>query len=83
MNNNNTKEKVNNILHKLSIDFDENDLEGKTFEELKIDSLDKVELEMECELAFNLQITDKDSEKINSYNDLISYIDSKKSLNEY
>jgi acyl carrier protein len=46
--------------------------------DLGADSLDTVELVMEFEKAFNLQIPDEDAEKIQSVGDAISYISSKK-----
>ena len=46
--------------------------------DLGADSLDTVELVMEFEKAFNLQIPDEDAEKIQTVGDAISYISSKK-----
>ncbi len=46
--------------------------------DLGADSLDTVELVMEFEKAFNLQIPDEDAEKIQTVGDAISYINSKK-----
>lgn len=46
--------------------------------DLGADSLDTVELVMEFEKAFNLQIPDEDAEKIQSVGDAITYISSKK-----
>ncbi len=46
--------------------------------DLGADSLDTVELVMEFEKAFNLQIPDEDAEKIQSVGDAISYISNKK-----
>ena len=45
--------------------------------DLGADSLDTVELVMEFEKAFNLQIPDEDAEKISSVGDAIKYIQSK------
>jgi acyl carrier protein len=46
--------------------------------DLGADSLDTVELVMEFEKAFNLQIPDEDAEKIQTVGDAITYISSKK-----
>ncbi len=46
--------------------------------DLGADSLDTVELVMEFEKAFNLQIPDEDAEKIQTVGDAVSYINSKK-----
>jgi acyl carrier protein len=46
--------------------------------DLGADSLDTVELVMEFEKAFNLQIPDEDAEKIQTVGDAVTYITSKK-----
>ncbi len=46
--------------------------------DLGADSLDTVELVMEFEKAFNLQIPDEDAEKIQTVGDAITYINGKK-----
>ncbi len=46
--------------------------------DLGADSLDTVELVMEFEKAFNLQIPDEDAEKIQTVGDAVSYINAKK-----
>lgn len=45
--------------------------------DLGADSLDTVELVMEFEKAFNLQIPDEDAEKIQTVGDAVSYIQGK------
>ncbi|HEY4613296.1 MAG TPA: acyl carrier protein, partial [Bacteroidota bacterium] len=45
--------------------------------DLGADSLDTVELVMEFEKAFNIQIPDEDAEKISTVGDAISYLKSK------
>jgi acyl carrier protein len=45
--------------------------------DLGADSLDTVELVMEFEKAFNLQIPDEDAEKISTVGDAINYLTSK------
>jgi acyl carrier protein len=46
--------------------------------DLGADSLDTVELVMEFEKAFNLQIPDEDAEKIQTVGDAVTYISGKK-----
>ncbi|MFI3314119.1 MAG: acyl carrier protein [Rikenellaceae bacterium] len=46
--------------------------------DLGADSLDTVELIMEFEKVFDVQIPDEDTEKITTVGDAISYIESKK-----
>ncbi len=46
--------------------------------DLGADSLDTVELIMEFEKEFDVQIPDEDAEKIGTVGDAISYIESKK-----
>jgi len=46
--------------------------------DLGADSLDTVELVMEFEKAFNLQIPDEDAEKIQTVGDAITYISANK-----
>lgn len=66
-------EKVKDILQKeLSLTEEEITLE-KTFEELGIDSLDLVELVMEIEEAFDMNI--EDAEGLHTVADLVRYID--------
>ena len=51
--------------------------EASFMDDLGADSLDTVELVMEFEKAFNLQIPDEDAEKIATVGDAVSYIKSK------
>ena len=46
-----------------------------TFEDLDIDSLDKVELCMEIEKEFNLSIPDQELENFNTVGNFIDYLD--------
>ena len=55
----------------LGVDEVRND---QTFEELGADSLDTVELIMEIEEEFNLDIPDEDAEKITTVQDAIDYV---------
>ncbi len=58
------------------LDVDEADVkpEANFKEDLEADSLDVVELVMELEDEFNLEISDEDAEKILSVGDVIEYI---------
>ena len=51
---------------------------SKLYEHLDADSLDTVELIMEFEKAFDIQIPDEDAEKIATVGDAISYIEAHK-----
>ncbi|MDD9147093.1 MULTISPECIES: acyl carrier protein [unclassified Sporolactobacillus] len=63
------------------LDVDEADVkpEASFKEDLDADSLDIVELVMELEDEFNLEISDEDAEKIQTVGDVVTYIQSHKS----
>ncbi|HSQ75284.1 MAG TPA: acyl carrier protein [Bacteroidota bacterium] len=65
------------IVNKLGVDEAQVTPEASFTNDLGADSLDTVELVMEFEKAFNLQIPDEDAEKIASVGDAIKYIQSK------
>jgi acyl carrier protein len=66
------------IVSKLGVE-DSQVTTGASFtNDLGADSLDTVELVMEFEKAFNLQIPDEDAEKIQTVGDAVTYITSKK-----
>ncbi len=65
------------IMNKLGVDDGQVTPEASFTNDLGADSLDTVELVMEFEKAFNLQIPDEDAEKIASVGDAIKYIQSK------
>ncbi|MBP1658336.1 MAG: acyl carrier protein [Bacteroidetes bacterium] len=65
------------IVNKLGVDEGQVTPEASFTNDLGADSLDTVELVMEFEKAFNLQIPDEDAEKIASVGDAIKYIQSK------
>jgi acyl carrier protein len=48
---------------------------GASFEELRADSLDRIEMIMEFEKAFNMQIPDQVAEEIRTVQDAIDYIE--------
>ncbi len=74
--NNVTKAKVLKIItDQLGVTEDEVVEEAKFIEDLGADSLDTVELIMELEDEFDLEIPDEEAEKLQSVNDALSYID--------
>ena len=75
----NTLEKVTEIIiDKLDVDKNKITLEAKFIDDLGADSLDTVELIMQFEEEFEIEIPDEDAEKILSVGQAITYIDSKK-----
>jgi acyl carrier protein len=65
------------IINKLGVDDGQITPEASFTNDLGADSLDTVELVMEFEKAFNLQIPDEDAEKISTVGDAVKYITSK------
>lgn len=66
------------VVEKLGVD-QESVVETASFtNDLGADSLDTVELIMEFEKAFDVQIPDEDAEKITTVGDAVNYIESKK-----
>lgn len=65
------------IMNKLGVDDGQVTPEASFTNDLGADSLDTVELVMEFEKAFNLQIPDEDAEKIATVGDAIKYIKAK------
>ncbi|MEO8167810.1 MAG: acyl carrier protein [bacterium] len=65
------------IVNKLGVDDAQITPEASFTNDLGADSLDTVELVMEFEKAFNLQIPDEDAEKIGTVGDAVKYIKSK------
>ena len=66
------------IVDKLGVKESEVVREASFTAHLGADSLDQVELIMEFEKAFDLQIPDGDAEKIQTVGDAISYIEAHK-----
>ena len=62
------------IVDKLGVDENEVVSEASFTNDLGADSLDTVELIMEFEKEFNIQISDEDAEKIQTVADVVSYI---------
>lgn len=67
------------IISKLGVDEGQITPEASFTNDLGADSLDTVELVMEFEKAFNIQIPDEDAEKIGTVGDAIKYLKSKAS----
>ena len=65
------------IVNKLGVDDAQVTPEASFTNDLGADSLDTVELVMEFEKAFNLQIPDEDAEKIGTVGHAIKYISGK------
>ncbi|ARU62408.1 acyl carrier protein [Tumebacillus sp. BK434] len=66
------------IVDRLGVEEDQVKLEASFKEDLGADSLDVVELVMELEDEFDMEISDEDAEKINTVGDVVSYITSNK-----
>jgi len=75
----NVESKVKEIIvSKLGVEDSQVTTTASFTNDLGADSLDTVELVMEFEKAFNLQIPDEDAEKIQTVGDAVTYINSKK-----
>jgi acyl carrier protein len=71
-----TFDKVKSIIaERLSIDESKITEPSSFIEDLGADSLDTVELIMQLEEEFNIQIPDEDAEKISTVGDAVKYID--------
>ena len=68
----------NVIVEQLSVNADEVKLESKFVDDLGADSLDVVELVMELESKFDVEIPDEEAEKISTVKDVVDYIESHK-----
>jgi acyl carrier protein len=64
------------IIDRLGVDEAEIKLESKFKDDLGADSLDVVELVMELEDEFDMEISDEDAEKIVTVGDAVNYIQS-------
>ncbi|PZX07968.1 acyl carrier protein [Psychrobacillus insolitus] len=65
------------IVDRLGVDESEVKLEASFREDLGADSLDVVELVMELEDEFDMEISDEDAEQISTVATAVSYIESK------
>ncbi|MHA6258678.1 acyl carrier protein [Sporosarcina sp. CAU 1771] len=65
------------IVDRLGVDESEIKMEASFRDDLGADSLDVVELVMELEDEFDMEISDDDAEKIGTVGDAVSYIETK------
>ena len=71
-------EKVKEIIAKeLGVERDKLTNEASFMEDLGADSLDTVELVMEFEKEFNIDIPDEDAEKLRTVGDALGYLNQK------
>ena len=69
-------EKVKNvILEKLGVEEDEVKMESNFVDDLGADSLDLVELIMDLEEEFGMEIPDEDAERITTVGEAVAYIE--------
>lgn len=74
-----TFERVKNIVvDRLGVKEEDVNPQATFKDDLGADSLDVVELIMELEDEFDLEISDEDAEKISSVGDVVTYIDQHK-----
>jgi acyl carrier protein len=62
------------IVDRLGVDEEDVKVEASFKEDLGADSLDVVELVMELEDEFDMEISDEDAEKISTVGDVLEYI---------
>ncbi|PPA68712.1 acyl carrier protein [Jeotgalibacillus proteolyticus] len=79
----NTFEEVQNLIaERLDIDKLSIKKESSFKNDLGADSLDVVEMVMEIEDIFEIEIADEDSENLKTVQDLVEYIDQKNKVNQ-
>lgn len=64
------------IVDRLDVEEEKVTLEASFRDDLEADSLDVVELVMELEDEFDMEIADEEAEKINTVGDAVDYINS-------
>ncbi|WP_174613255.1 acyl carrier protein [Virgibacillus ihumii] len=69
----------NIIVDRLDADESKVTMEASFKDDLEADSLDVVELVMELEDEFDMEIADEEAEKINTVGDAVNYINSTQS----
>ncbi|WP_099158063.1 MULTISPECIES: acyl carrier protein [Virgibacillus] len=67
------------IVDRLDVEESKVTMEASFKDDLEADSLDVVELVMELEDEFDMEIADEDAEKINTVGDAVNYINSTQS----
>ncbi|MCT2538001.1 acyl carrier protein [Aquibacillus koreensis] len=65
------------VVDRLDVEESKVTMEASFKDDLEADSLDVVELVMELEDEFDMEIADEDAEKIGTVGDAVNYIDSK------
>ena len=65
------------IVDQLDVEESQITMEASFRDDLEADSLDVVELVMELEDEFDLEIADEEAEQINTVGDAVNYINSK------
>ena len=70
-------QKIKEIISEQTGIEEENLSENTTMEDVMADSLDKVEMLMSIEDAFDIDIPDSDAENFNNIGDIVSYIENK------
>ena len=66
------------VVEQLSVEAGEVKVESKFVEDLGADSLDVVELVMALEEKFDIEIPDEEAEKIQTVQNVLDYVESKK-----
>jgi len=74
MSNDNQARIIDIVVDKLGVDINKVTPEAKFIDDLGADSLDTVELIMQFEEEFGIEIPDEDAEKILSLNQAVEYI---------
>ena len=76
MSDNSIEEKVRSIIvDQLGVESDKVTADAKFIEDLGADSLDTVELVMAFEENFDIEVPDKEAEKLQSVADVVAYIE--------
>ncbi|MCU0649839.1 MAG: acyl carrier protein [Gemmatimonadaceae bacterium] len=74
----NHADRIKDIIEKeLGVERDKMTPEASFIEDLGADSLDIVELVMEFEKEFNIDIPDEDAEKLRTVGDAVAYLEAK------
>lgn len=71
------KEKVMKVLDEQLGPFTIEITDASSFDDLGADSLDKVEIVMQLEDAYEVSVTDEDIEKMKTVADIVSYLEEK------
>ncbi len=65
------------IVDRLGVDASEVTLEASIKDDLGADSLDVMDMILELEDEFSMEISDEEAEKINTVKDIVTYIESR------